>query len=102
MVKALEHTSRKIEILRVLENIFHKNVPAGMKSKDAVSKEIRNFVVVADEERCERLLKCVHSYWKNLNVKNGFLCVDDKVAIPKAMKDAMAAHAICYTTVVGE
>ena len=83
--------NRDIEISReeIFENnlnqLFTKSFLAVLTSKDAVLKEIRDCVFQDDEARC----KDVHSFWKDLHVKSGCLCVDQRVAIPNSIKEAV-------------
>ena len=42
-----------------------------------------------DEARCKEVSHNIHSFWKDLHVKSGCLCVDERVAIPNSIKDAV-------------
>ena len=42
-----------------------------------------------DEARCKEVSHYIHSFWKDLHVKSGCLCVDEHVAIPNSIKDAV-------------
>ena len=42
-----------------------------------------------DEARCKEVSPYIHSFWKDLHIKSGCLCVDERVAIPNLIKDAV-------------
>ena len=68
---------------------FTKSFLAVLTSKDAVLKEIRDCVLQDDEARCKEVSTYIHSFWKDLHVKSGCLCVDQRVAIPNSIKEAV-------------
>ena len=72
-----------------LNQLFTKSFLAVLTSKDAVLKEIRGCVLQDDEARCKEVSTYIHSFWKDLHVKSGCLCVDQRVAIPKSIKEAV-------------
>ena len=72
-----------------LNQLFTKFFLAVLTSKDAVLKEIRDCVIQDDEARCKEVSPYVHSFWKDLHVKSGCLCVDQRVAIPNSIKEAV-------------
>ena len=72
-----------------LNQLFTKSFLAVLTSKDAVLKEIRDSVIQEDEARCKEVSPYVHSFWKDLHVKSGCLCVDQRVAIPNSIKEVV-------------
>ena len=72
-----------------LNKLFTKSFLAVLTSKDAVLKEIRDCVIQDDEARCKEVSLYIHSFWKDLHVKFGCLCVDQHVAIPNSIKEAV-------------
>ena len=72
-----------------LKQLFTKSFLAVLTSKDAVLKEIRDCVLQDDEARCKEVSTYIHSFWKDLHVKSGCLCVDQRVAIPISIKEAV-------------
>ena len=92
---SLSPENRDIELSReeIFENnpnqLFTKSFLAVLTSKDAVLKEIRDCVIQDDEARCKEVSPYVHSFWKDLHVKSGCLCVDQRVAIPNSIKEAV-------------
>ena len=87
--------NRDIELSReeIFENnlnqLFTKSFLAVLTSKDAVLKEIRDCVIQDDEARCKEVSPYVHSFWRDLHVKSGCLCVDQRVVIPNSIKEAV-------------
>ena len=68
---------------------------ASLTTKDAILKEIRDCILTDNEDRCRQISPYIHSFWKDLHVKNGCVCIDDRIALPHAIKDAYvdAIHA---------
>ena len=68
---------------------------ARLTSKDAILKEIRDCVHTENEDRCKQISPHIHSLWKDVHVKNGFGCINNRIAIPNSIKDAYveAIHA---------
>ena len=74
---------------RVVGKVFSKGLIASLTSKDAVLKEVRDRIIRGDEERLKALNQYLHSYWPDFHVTGGCVCMDEKVAIPNALKDAL-------------
>ena len=74
---------------RVVGKVFSKGLIASLTSKDAVLKEVRDCIIWGDEERLKALNPYLHSYWRDLHVTGGCVCMDEKVAIPNALKEAL-------------
>ena len=74
---------------KVVGKVFNKGLIASLTSKDAVLKEVRDCIIRGDEERLKALNPYLHSYWRDLHVTGGCVCMDEKVAIPNALKDAL-------------
>ena len=89
------HEIQDIELSR--EEVFESNLNqlitksflAVLTSKDAVLKEIRDCVLQDDEARCKEVSPYIHSFWKDFHVRSGCLCVDERVAIPNSIKEAV-------------
>ena len=69
--------------------VFNKELIASLTIKDAVLKEVRDCIIWSDEARLKTLNPYLHSYWRDLHVSSGCVCMDEKVAIPNALKDAL-------------
>ena len=78
-----------------LSKIFSSSLMASLTTKDAILKEIRDCILTENEDRCKQISPYIHSFWKDLHVKNGCVCIDDRIALPHAIKDAYidAIHA---------
>ena len=78
-----------------LSKIFSSTLTASLTTKDAILKEIRDCISTEHEDRCKQISPYIHPFWKDLQVKNGCVCVDDRIALPHAIKDAYveAIHA---------
>ena len=72
-----------------LNKIFSKKLLAILTGKDATLKEVRDCIVRNDPDRLREISPKNFSYWRNLSVKHGCICLDERIAIPKASKDAM-------------
>ena len=78
-----------------LSKIFSSTLMASLTTKDAILKEIRDCVSTGTEDRCTQISPYIHSFWKDLHVKNGCVCIDERIANPNSIKDAYveAIHA---------
>ena len=80
------------EVLRftdTLNKIISKKLLAILTGKDAILKEVRNCVLRDDLDRLKEISPYILSYWRGLSVKHGCVCLDERIAIPKATKDAV-------------
>ena len=75
--------------------MFSATLIASLTSKDAILKDVRDCINTENEDRFRQFSPYIHSYWKDLQVKNGCVCVDDRIAIPNSIKYAYveAIHA---------
>ena len=66
-----------------------------LSSKDDILKEIRDCINTGNDDRCRQISPYFQSYWKDLHVKNGCVCVEYQLAIPNSIKDVYveAIHA---------
>ena len=88
-----EHRDIELSREEIFENnlnqLFTKSFLAVLTSKDTVLKEIRECVMQDDTARCKEVSHYIHSFWIDLHVKSGCLCVDERVEIPNSIKDAV-------------
>ena len=81
------------KIAQIFENnltqLFTKGFRAVLTSKDAVLKEVRDCILQIDAQRCKEVKPYLHSYWRDLHVRSGFVCVDERVAILHSIQDAV-------------
>ena len=78
-----------------LSKIFSSTLMASLTSKNTILKEIRDCVLTYDEDRCRQISHYIHSFWRDFHVKNGRVCIDDRIAITNSIKEAYveAIHA---------
>ena len=85
----LTDSPQVISFEKVVGKVINKGLLASLTSKDAVLKEVRDCIIRSDEDRLKALNPYLHSYWRDLHVSSGCVCMDEKVAIPNALKDAL-------------
>ena len=78
-----------------LSKIFLSTLMASLTTKGANLKEIRDCILTENEDRCKQISPYIHILWTDMHVKNGCVCIDDKIAIPQSIKEAYveAIHA---------
>ena len=72
-----------------LNKVFSKKFLAILTGKDAILKEVRDCVLRNDPDRLQEISPYLFSYSRDLSVKHGCVCLDERIAIPKAIKDAV-------------
>ena len=78
-----------IYFTKTLNTIFRRKLLAIITGKDAILKELRDCVKSDDPDRLREISPYLSSYWRDLSVKHGCVCLDERIAIPKAIKDAV-------------
>ena len=73
----------------IVSKIFNKSLIASLTSKDAVLKEVRDCILTNNESRLKEINPYIHSYWRDLHVRSGCVCVDERVAIPNVLREAL-------------
>ena len=73
----------------MIRKVFDKNLIGSLTSKDAVLKEVRDCIIRSDEEKLKDLKPYLQSYWHDLHVGIGCVCMDKKVAVTNAFKEAL-------------
>ena len=73
----------------IVSKIFNKSLIASLTSKDAVLKEVRDRILTNNESCLKALNPYIHSYWRDLDVRSGCVCIDEEVAIPNVLREAM-------------
>ena len=78
-----------------LYKIISSALMASLTTKDKILKEVRDCILTENEDRCKQISPYIHSFWKDLHVKNGCVCIDERIPIPNSIKDAYveAIHA---------
>ena len=85
-------TADDLRLSETINRVFTKITLAILTVKDAIQKEARDCVIRKDEKRLKDISFYLHSYWRNMSVKHGCLCLDDRKAIPNAIKDALLEY----------
>ena len=85
----LTDCSQVLSLDKVVAKVFNKGLIASLTCKDAVLKEARDCIIRSDEGRLKKLNPYLHSYWRDLHVSGGCVCIDEKMAIPNDLKDAL-------------
>ena len=73
----------------IVNKIFSKSLIASLTSKDAVLKEVRDCILTNNESCLKELNQYNHSYWRDLHVRSGCVCIDEMVAIPNVLQEAL-------------
>ena len=78
-----------IMFTETLNKVFSEKFLAILTGKDAILKEVRDCVIRNDADRLQEISPYLFSYWRDLSVKHGCVCLDERIAIPKTIKDAV-------------
>ena len=75
--------------------IFSSTLISSLTSKDAIFKKVRDCVLTDNKDWCRQISSYIHSFWKDLHVKNGCVCFYDRIALTNSIKDTYvdAIHA---------
>ena len=72
-----------------VSNIFNQSLIASLTSRDAVLKEDRDCILTNNESRLKALNPYIHSHWRDLHVRSGCVCIDEKLPIPNVLREAL-------------
>ena len=73
----------------IVSKILIKTLIASLTSEDAVLKEVQDCILTNNESRLKALNPYIFSYWRDLHVRSGCVCIDEKVAIPNVLREAI-------------
>ena len=73
----------------IVSKVFNKSLIASLTSNDAVLKEVRDCILTNNESRLKAINPYIHSYWRDLHVRFGCVCIDERVAIPNVLREAL-------------
>ena len=79
--------AQRLRLTDIINSITNKTLLAILTVKDAILKEVRYCAICNDEDRLKKISPYIYSYWRDRSVKHGCLCIDEGIAIPKAIKD---------------
>ena len=68
---------------------FSKSLNASLNSKDAVLKEVRDCILTNNESRLKAFIPFIHFYRRDLHVRSGCVCIDEKLSIPTVFREAL-------------
>ena len=80
-----QDTADDLRLSETINRIFSKKLLAIPTGRTAILKKVKDWVIRNDNER----LKDISCYIYSLSVKYGCLCIDGRLAILKAFKDAV-------------
>ena len=60
-----------------------------LTSKDALFKENRGYILKKNAARLKEINPYIHSYWQDLHVRSGCVCIDEKVAISDVLRETL-------------
>ena len=72
-----------------VRQLINSKFLAALTNRDFILREIRDCIISNDEERCRKLSNQVHAHWKSMRTRNGCIFVDNRVAIPNSIKEAV-------------
>ena len=78
-----------MSVIREVDKAFNKSLIASLTSKNAVLKEVRDCIIQSDEDKLKHLNLYLYSYLRDLQVSSSCVFMDEKVAIPNALKEAL-------------
>ena len=78
-----------IMFTETLNKVFSKKFLALLTGKDPILREVRDCVMRNDADRLQEISPYLSSYWRDLSVKHGCVCLGERIAIPKSIKDAV-------------
>ena len=73
----------------IVSKIFNKSLIASLTSKYAVLKEVRDCIITNNGSRLKAINPIIHSYWRDLHVRSECVCIDERVAIPYVLREAL-------------
>ena len=82
-------TAEDLRLTEMINRIFSKKLLAILTGKDAILKEVRDCIIRKVEERFKEVSPYIHSYRRDVSVKHMCLCINERIAIAKAVKDAV-------------
>ena len=64
-----------------LNNVFSKKLIAIITGKDTMLKKVRDCVLRDDPDRLKKISPYIFSNWRDISVKHGCICFDERIAI---------------------
>ena len=82
-------TMEDLRLTETINRVFNKKLLVILTGSDAILNEVWDCVIWNDEDRLKEISPYICSYWRNMSVKHGCLCLHERIAILKAIKDAV-------------
>ena len=73
----------------IIGNVFSKSLITSITSKDAVLEEVRYCNLTNNEARLKESNPYIHSYWRDIHICVGCVCIHEKIAIPNVLREAL-------------
>ena len=84
----LTDSPQVLSFANVVGKVCIKNLISSLTNKGAVLKEVPHCIIRSDEKKLKQLKRCLRSYWRDLHVSSGCVCMDEG-AITNALKQAL-------------
>ena len=72
-----------------INRVFSKKPFAIQSGKNVILIEVRDCVLRNNEPRLNNIRPQIHLNWIDMRVEHGYFCLDEQIAIPKAVEDAV-------------
>ena len=80
--------SKEEVFAKEVHTALHKNIAGSYHDQGCVLKEVLECILQKDEQPCDNVNPYMHSFWRNLHVRSGCVCIEEQVAIPDSIHDA--------------
>ena len=84
-----QHNTDKNFTDKHIKNLFNSIFLAALTNRDTVLREVSDCIRLNYEQRCRAISEQMDAHWRNLSIKNGCIFIDNKVAIPNAIREAV-------------
>ena len=71
-----------------LSKIFRRKFLAALTGRDYLLKRVRDALLHGQPETLRQLSPYLYNFKDDLNVKGGIICLDEKIVVPKALRDS--------------
>ena len=82
-------SERDDQLSKPVEDIFNTQLIATMTNRCTVLREVQDFILTGDEQRCKKLSKQIQAMLRSLSLQNGCVLLDNKLAIPNALNESV-------------
>ena len=71
-----------------LSKIFRRKFLAALTGRDYLLKRVRDALLHGQPETLRQLSPYLYNFKDDLSVKGGIICLDEKIVVPKALRDS--------------